>query len=103
MLGKQIHHGRRKFVGMRVTSCGKMELTSIMQGLFLGEDTSVTYSMETEMRPDGTRFSEGRGLSTTKDGKSGRYKIMGNVLTKPDGSRISRGVVCFSCPPGKFA
>ena len=103
MLGKQVYEGRAKVVGMRVLENGKVEYTYAMQGLFLGEEFSAMWTNENEMRPDGTMSIEAWGFFNAKDGTSGRYKIIGNGVMRPDGTGVGRGVVCYHCPPGKFA
>jgi hypothetical protein len=103
MLGKLVYEGRGKTVGMRVLPNGKIEQTVVMQGMFLGEESSATWTSENDTRPDGTMYVEAHGFFTTKDGTFGRYNVIGNGVMKPDGSGIARGVVCYLCPPGKYA
>jgi len=103
MLGDLVYEGRGKTIGMRVLPNGKLEQTQVMQGMFLGEEISATWTVEGEFRPDGTGHNEFRGFYTSKSGAMGQYVGMGNGITKPDGSMIYRGVVCYSNPPGKFA
>lgn len=88
---------------MRVLPNGKLETSVVMQGMSLGEEITATWTSEIEQRPDGTGTDEALGFFTAKDGTMGRYRILGNHITKPDGSMVSRGAVCFVCPPGKFA
>ena len=103
MLGEVVYEGRGKVVGMRVLPNCKLEQTVMMQGMFLGEELSATWTSEGEFRPDGTGHTEFHGFFTTKNGGMGQYNGSGNGINKPDGSMTYRGVVCYSCPPGKFA
>jgi hypothetical protein len=103
MLGDQVYEIQGKNVGMRVLPDGKIERTVIDQGMFLGEEFSCTYTMVMEIRPDGTGFMEFHGFYTTKGGVMGKYKGMGNGMSREDGTSIMRGSVCFFSPPGKYA
>jgi hypothetical protein len=103
MLGDMVFEGRGKTVSMRVLPNGKLEQTVMMQGMFLGDEFSTTWTSEAEVRPDGTGYTEFHGFYTTKKGGMGRYTGMGNGVMAPDGSQIWRGVVCYSNPPGMYS
>ncbi len=103
MLGDIVQEDQGKIIGMRVLPSGKIEQTIMAQGMFLGEESSATRTVEVELRPDGTGYGEFRGFFTTKSGAKGQFKGMGNGVSRPDGSMSWRGVVCHSNPPGKYA
>jgi hypothetical protein len=103
MLGELLYEGRGKPVGMRLLQNGKLEQTVVMQGTFLGEELQTTWTGEIETRHDGTQYVEAWGFFITSGGNRGTYKVIGNGIMNPDGSGNSRGVVCYNCPPGKFA
>lgn len=103
MLGDQAYDTRGKYIGMRVLPDGKIEQTGTAKGKFYGEDVTATFTGETELRPDGTGYMEVRGFFTTASGAMGRFKGVGNVVIKPDGTRVSTGAICYTMPPGKYA
>jgi len=85
MLGDLVCEGRSKVVGMRVLPNGKLEQTVMMQGTFLREELSATWTSEGESRPDGTGHTEFHGFFTIKSGAMGQYSGNGNGINKPDG------------------
>jgi hypothetical protein len=103
MLGEVVYEGRGQRIGMRVLKNGNWETSWFMQGMFLGEKFSATWTSEGEPRPDGTMGMEFWGFFNTETGAMGRYKGAGNVVLKLDGSMVARGSVEYSNPPGKYA
>jgi hypothetical protein len=103
MLGELIYECKGKIIGARVLPNGNLENTGMMQGYFLGEEFTSTWTGEGDIRPDGTGYTELRGFFTTKGGTIGRFLANGNGIIKPDGSMSFRGSICYNSPPGKFS
>jgi hypothetical protein len=103
MLGDLVYEGRGKVVGMRVLENFNQEITGVLQGMFLGEEFTATFSYTSEFRMDGTGYGAVRGYFGTNGGSVGRFVGNGNAINKLDGSSIIRGALCYSNPPGKFA
>lgn len=83
MLGDLIYEGKGKSIGMRVLDGnGTWEGTSQEQGTLFGvECTSTTTNVNT-LRPNGTLFSEGCGMTLSKDGDRASYTISGIYTPK---------------------
>ncbi len=103
MLGDMIVEGRGKVTGVRVMENGVIELTAMCRGKFLDDEVNVIYTAERTPRPDGTEYAEVRGVLTGKSGAAGQFKCNGNTRTDANVTRIVRGAMCLSFPPGKFA
>jgi hypothetical protein len=83
MLGDLIYEGKGKSTGMRVLDGnGTWEGTSQEQGTLFGmECTSTTTNVNTP-QPNGTLYSEGCGMTLTKDGDRASYTILGIYTPK---------------------
>ena len=102
MLGDLVYEGKGQRIGMKVLRNGNWETSWMMQGVFLGEKFSSTWTSEGEPRPDGPMGFEFGGFYNTESGAAGKFRGSGNAILGPDGSMVARGSVEYSNPPGKY-
>jgi hypothetical protein len=107
MLGEKIWEATGKVIGQRVLAGDgtgpKAEITYGGSGYLLGvEGTSVATYWEA-VRPDGTRYGEGQGIYTAKDGSTVSWTANGVGKTTPEGVANYRGVVYFQTTSPQFA
>jgi hypothetical protein len=73
MLGELLFESKGKITGQRVLSVEngitKLEISIAGNGIFTGSlEVKTSWTYWTIQRPDGTSYSEGRGIIMTKDG-----------------------------------
>ena len=100
MLGDKIGEMSGKINSQRVLANPgggpKMETSFQANGSLLGTDVKETGTYCTVVRPDGTLYGEGQGVTMTKDGKMATWTGHGVGTTKKDGTAISRGPICVT-------
>jgi hypothetical protein len=74
MLGQLLFESKGKITGQRVLSVEngipKLEVSITGTGIFTGSlEVTTSWTYWTVQRPDGTSYSQGQGLITTKDGR----------------------------------
>ena len=69
MLGDLIYEAKGKTLGLRVLDDnGTMEMTNMENGVVLGTECTTMVTLVCKRRPDGTQYSEGHAVISTKDG-----------------------------------
>ena len=105
MLGELIYEAKGKTLGFRVLDeNGTMELTIMEHGVVLGNECTTTVTMVSKHRPDGTQYSEGHGVMSTKDGDTATLTLSGITIPKglpPQGS--VRGATFFNTQSPKIS
>lgn len=105
MLGELIYEAKGKTLGLRVLDDnGTMELTIMENGVVLGIECTTTVTFVSKYRPDGTQYSEGHGIMSTKDGDVATLNL--SFITIPKGlppSSSARGATFFSTQSPKLA
>src|SRR5207249_11591377 len=97
MLGEKIGEMSGKINSQRVLSNvgggPKMETSFQANGSLLGTNVRETGTYSTVVRPDGTLYGEGQGVTITKDGKMATWTGDGIGTVKKDGSATYRGAI----------
>lgn len=98
MLGDLIYEAKGRTLGLRVLDeYGTMEMTIMEQGTVFGNECTTTVTLVSKHRPDGTLYSEGHGIMSTKDGDTATLNLSGITIPKglPPVSSV-RGASFFS-------
>jgi hypothetical protein len=107
MLGEKIGEGSGKVTSQRVLSNlgggPKMESSFQATGSLLGVNFRETGTYWTVVRPDGTLYGEGQGVTMTKDGKIATWTGHGVGTTKKDGTASYRGAIYYQTMPAKWS
>ena len=107
MLGEKIGEMSGKIGSQRVLSIEggvpKMETSFQQSGTLLGTNAKETGTYWTIARPDGTLYGEGRGMTTTKDGKMTTWTGHGVGVTKKDGTATYRGALYYQTIPPRWS
>jgi hypothetical protein len=107
MLGEKIGEMSGKIGSQRVLSIEggtpKVETSFQQNGSLLKTDVKETGTYWTVVRPDGTQYGEGQGVTMTKDGKLATWKGHGVGVTKKDGSATYRGALYYQTMPPKLS
>jgi hypothetical protein len=77
----------------------KMEISFQANGTLLGANVSEMGTYWTVVRPDGTLYGEGQGVTTTKAGKMATWTGHGVGTMKKDGSASYRGAIYYQTTP----
>lgn len=90
---------------MKVLPDGRIERTFMARGTRgqEQEEYTTTWTIVTQLGPDGTVHDELNGFFITTGRGIVRYVGMGNSLMNPDGSMMMRGIVSYLNPTGKYA
>ncbi|MFQ5929853.1 MAG: hypothetical protein ACE5MK_09140 [Acidobacteriota bacterium] len=108
MLGDQIGEERGKVIGTRVLSSEgsspKVEVSFHAFGQLLGAETSDIGTYCAILRPDGSLYGEGQGITTTKDGETATWKGQGVGKPTGQGSAASwRGAIYYQTSSQELA
>ena len=107
MLGEKIGEMSGKIGSQRVLSIEggvpKVETSFQQSGTLLGTNAKETGTYWTIARPDGTLYGEGRGMTTTKDGKMATWTGHGVGVTKKDGTATYRGALYYQTMPPRWS
>lgn len=84
---------------------GDMKLETSFQatGTFLGVEVRDVGTYVTVVRPDGTRYSEGRGIMTTEDGRTATWTGHGLGRVDQGGAASHRGSLCYQTMPHEWS
>lgn len=98
MLGELIYEGKGKTLGLRVLDDnGTTEMTIIENGVIFGTECAITITFVSKNRPDGTQYSDGHGIMSTKKGDTATLTL--SIITIPKGlspSSDARGAAFFN-------
>ena len=107
MLGEKIGELTGKITSQRVLSIEggtpKMETSFEQNGSLLATNIKETGTYWTVLRPDGTLYGEGQGVTMTKDGKVATWKGHGVGVTKKDGGASYRGAIYYQTMPPRLS
>ena len=107
MLGEKIGGTSGKITSQRVLpNLGggpKMETSFQADGSILGTNVKETGTYWTVVRPDGTLYGEGQGVTMTKDGKMATWTGHGVGTTKKDGTASYRGALYYQTTPTRLS
>jgi hypothetical protein len=106
MLGELIGELRGKRTGRRVLSTTpgfRVEVSFEDSGKLLGIEVNEIVSYWSEVRPDGSLYGEGQGVSITKDGETATFKGQGVGKFVGGGAVSYRGAVYYSTASPKLA
>jgi hypothetical protein len=107
MLGEKIGEMSGKITSQRVLSIEggspKVETSFQQNGSLLKTDVKETGTYWTVVRPDGTQYGEGQGVTMTKEGKMATWKGHGVGVTKKDGSATYRGALYYQTMPPRLS
>jgi hypothetical protein len=107
MLGEKIGEGTGKVTAQRVLpnpgGGPKMETSFQSAGKLLGVDMNETGTYWAAVRPDGTLYGEGQGVSMGKGGEMASWVGQGVGNLKSDGSVSYRGGVYYQSSTSKWA
>ena len=107
MLGEKIGEMSGKIGSQRVLSIEggvpKVETSFQQSGTLLGTNAKEAGTYWTIARPDGTLYGEGRGMTTTKDGKMATWTGHGVGVTKKDGTATYRGALYYQTMPPRWS
>ena len=81
----------------------KLETSFEASGTFLGVSVEDVGTYVTVLRPDGTQYSEGRGIMTTEDGRIATWTGHGLGRADQGGAASHRGSLCFQMAPDEWA
>lgn len=99
MLGDKLGEFSGQSTGIRVLPSDglpSMEATFQAQGRLLGIDTQDMGTYIASVRPDGTLYGEGQGVSTGAGGEMATWKGSGIGLMQPGGAVHYRGAVYYT-------
>lgn len=98
MLGDLIYEAKGKTLGLRVLDDnGTMEMTIMENGVVFGTECTTTITLVSKYRPDGTQYSDGLGIMSTKKGDTATLTL--SFISIPKGLPPSgnvRGATFFS-------
>lgn len=105
MIGEQIGITTGKRLVRRVLSTDPptAEVSFEDSGNMLGVPTTGMGTYTSVIRPDGSIFGEGQGLTMTADGEAVTWKGTGMGKFGPDGSITYRGMLFFQTASKKMA
>jgi hypothetical protein len=107
MLGEKIGGTSGKITSQRVLpNLGggpKMETSFQANGSILGTNVKETGTYWSVVRPDGTLYGEGQGVTMTKDGKMATWTGHGVGTTKKDGTASYRGALYYQTTPTRLS
>jgi hypothetical protein len=107
MLGEKIGETSGKINSQRVLpEAGevlKMETSFQANGSLLGTNVRETGTYWTVVRPDGTQYGEGQGVTMGKDGKMATWTGHGVGVMKKDGSASYRGAIYYQTMPPRWS
>jgi hypothetical protein len=107
MLGEKIGEMSGKINLQRVLAnpggSPKMETSFEANGSLLGINVKETGTYCTVVRPDGTLYGEGQGVTMTKDGKMATWTGHGVGTTKKDGTASYRGALYYQTSPPRLS
>ena len=107
MLGEKIGEMSGKINSQRVLANPgggpKMETSFQANGSLLGTDVKETGTYCTVVRPDGTLYGEGQGITMTKDGKMATWTGHGVGTMKKDGTASYRGALYYQTTPTRLS
>jgi hypothetical protein len=104
MLGDLVYEGKGRNICLRMLDDkGTKEITSQEEGSVLGIPCILMVTFVCTHRPDGTEYSEGKGVIYTKDGDSASVNVCCILIPKgmPPSSSI-RGATFFSTQSPKL-
>lgn len=81
----------------------KLETSFQATGTLLGVEVGDVGTYVTVVRPDGTQYSEGRGIMTTTDGRRATWTGHGLGRSGEGGTASHRGSLCFQTMPEDWA
>ncbi len=99
MLGDKLGELSGQTTGMRVLpsdGAPKMEVSFQATGRLLGVDTSEVGTYWAVLRPDGTLFGEGQGVTMGAGGEAATWKGNGVGVMKEGGAVSYRGAIYYS-------
>jgi hypothetical protein len=105
MLGEQLGETKGKRLVRRVTSIDPptVEVTFEDSGHMLGIPTTGMGTYTSVIRPDGSIFGNGQGISMTQDGDGITWTGTGVGKFLPSGAISYRGMLCFRTTSEKLA
>jgi hypothetical protein len=107
MLGEKIGEMSGKITSQRVLSIEggspKMETSFQQNGSLLKSDVKETGTYWTVVRPDGTQYGHGHGVTIGKDGKMATWTGHGVGVMKKDGSATYRGALYYQTMPPRLS
>jgi hypothetical protein len=107
MLGEKIGEMSGKISSQRVLPNPgeglKMETSFQANGSLLGTNVKEAGTYWTVVRPDGTLYGEGQGVTTGKDGKMATWTGHGVGVTKKDGTATYRGAIYYQTMPSRWS
>jgi hypothetical protein len=107
MLGEKIGEMSGKITARRVLpnlgGAPKMETSFQGKGTLLGVNFRETGTYWTVVRPDGTLYGEGQGITTGKDGKIATWTGHGVGTAKKDGTASYRGAIYYQTMPPRWS
>src|SRR5438034_11486088 len=107
MLGEKIGEMSGKINSQRVlpnpSGGPKMETSFQANGSLLGTNVRETGTYSTVVRPDGTLYGEGQGVTITKDGKMATWTGHGVGTMKKEGSETYSGDICYQATSTRLA
>jgi hypothetical protein len=107
MLGERIGDATGKVTSQRVlpdpAGAPRMETSFEARGSLLGILTKDTGTYVTRLRPDGTLYGEGQGITMSAEGDAGTWVGQGVGTFNKDGSLSYRGAVYFQSASPKWS
>jgi hypothetical protein len=107
MLGEKIGEGTGKVTLQRVLpsegGAPRMETSFSESGTLFGVPTKETGTYWSAMRPDGSLYGEGQGITMSAQGDAATWVGQGVGTLKPDGSASFRGAIYFQTSSPKWA
>jgi hypothetical protein len=105
MLGELLGESRGKRTARRVLSTNpfKVEVSLESSGTLLGTEVNEVITYASEVRPDGSLFGEGQGVTITKDGETATWKGQGVGKIVSGGAVSYRGAIYYSTASPKLA
>ena len=107
MLGEKVGDTKGKVMVRRVLpgegGAPKMETSFQATGTLLGIEQRESGTYIAAVRPDGTVFGEGQGVTLGKDGDMATWRGQGVGTIKPGGTVSYRGAVYYQTSSAKWA
>ena len=99
MLGERIGEDTGKVTSQRVlppaNGAPAMEISFTSTGSLLGVSTTENGTYVSTLRPDGTLYGEGQGITMGRSGEAATWVGQGVGTRKPDGAVSYRGALYF--------
>ncbi len=106
MLGDKLGELSGQVIGMRVLpsdGAPKMEVSFQAKGRLLGVETAEHGTYVSVLRPDGTLYGEGQGVSMGVGGQGATWKGTGVGVMKEGGAISYRGSIYYSTASEEWA